>query len=234
MKVLVDYDNIPLSLRNPGVLYLADRISTQILRAVPSCASFDFRLYGGWNENWSSTRRAQVLNAELGTSFPRIIKSAHIDPPVSIRWHAVLAQSLESLPRKLLENTLRTVPFEKHLQCQSAATIGCATPQCPLDHMASFLNAGTCPKPGCNKIPSMVLKSTEQKLVDTMIVADLLHLTNQGEKAVAVVSSDDDMWPGIIQAMQTKAHVLHLQTRGAKQSLPYRKNVPGNYTSLEL
>jgi hypothetical protein len=142
------------------------------------------------------TKRAQALNAEIIRSFPRMIKLSNITPAVQVRLDATLAQSLEVLPRKLLQHTFRTDSFNKQLRCDSSSVIACSNTNCPLDVMSGFINSGACPRSGCSKTCETVLKSTEQELVDTMMVADLIHLAGRGEMEVGIVSSDDDMWPG--------------------------------------
>src|SRR5208282_577710 len=65
----------------------------------------------------------------------------------------------------------------------------------------TFFLVGKCPDSSCARTAEQFLKRSEQKLVDTMIVSDLIHLASTGESAIAVVSSDDDLWPGMLMAM---------------------------------
>jgi hypothetical protein len=83
-------------------------------------------------------------------------------------------------------------------------------------------------------MPSALISTTEQKLVDSMLTADLIHLAHSGEQFVAIVSSDDDMWPGIITAVHAGAHVLHVQTSGLQQFSPYLHVTNGKYTQVGL
>lgn len=235
MKVLVDFDNVPLGVRNQGPLYLADLIMTRLAPSSPAgFASLELRLYAGWDQNSRLTNRAQGLAAALRASFPRILRSSHTDPPTPIRLSAELAQSLQCLPRKPLINTFRKVPFSKAVNCQRPTRVACRNAHCPIDQVAEFFNSGQCPAPGCRTTPAILMTYLEQKLVDTMIVADLLYLAHSGEPAVALVSSDDDMWPGILTAIHAGAHVLHLQTAGIKKLLPYLHIENGKYTQLGL
>jgi uncharacterized LabA/DUF88 family protein len=60
----------------------------------------------------------------------------------------------------------------------------------------------------------MIFVKDEQKLIDTMLVADLVYLatSNRQECRVAVVSSDDDMLPGIRTAVNAGARVFQIHT----------------------
>lgn len=236
MKVLVDFDNVPVQVRNQGLLYLVDRIVTCLgptLRQI-AVKGLEFRMYGGWDENNNLTKRAQQLSADLQSSFPRIATVTDAEPFTRLHLSGMLAQSLEVLPSKILHNTLRSIPVEKQFACIKPTSIGCANRPCPIDSLADFLKSGTCPISGCRFTPMAVLKLQEQKLVDTMIVADLIHLSKAGQQSIVLVSSDDDMWPGILSVLAAGTHIIHVQTKGIKHSLPYKPQVSGQYTQLEL
>lgn len=235
MKVLVDFDNVSTALTRQGARYVADRILGAVAPVLGhELTNLDIRLYGGWDEKGALTTRAQKINAELVASFPRFTKTAHVAPPTTVRLSAMLAQSLECLPKKALSNTLRTASFEKQLYCNDPTNTVCPNARCPLSTTALFLTTGNCPTPGCNIVPAMLLKSTEQKLVDTMMVADLIYLADQKDPTVVIVSSDDDLWPGIMMAMIKGTHVIHVQTKGVVSASVYQRNVPGRYTQLGL
>jgi uncharacterized LabA/DUF88 family protein len=91
-----------------------------------------------------------------------------------------------------------------------------------------------CPEPSCSVAPDAVLQRAEQKLVDTMLTADLIHLSQQGDD-IFVVSTDDDMWPGIRSALNTGCRVYHLHPRrGRSTRYPYRQPAPPNYFEFSL
>ncbi len=53
----------------------------------------------------------------------------------------------------------------------------------------------------------------EQKMVDTLIVADIAYLSLQKrDKNVVVVSSDTDMWPGVLLAANAGCLITHIHT----------------------
>ncbi len=235
MKVLIDFDNVPVAIRNQGPVYLADLILTKLAPELPTdCRSLELRLYSGWDENGRLTKRAQDLSALLPSKFPKLFKTLHTDPPTPVMIRAGLAQSLECAPKKLFSKTMRTMPFSKHVTCLRPSAVACRNANCPIEAVAVFLNSESCPVAGCRTTPSALISATEQKLVDSMLTADLIHLAHSGEQSVAIVSSDDDMWPGIITAVHAGIHVLHIQTAGLQQSLPYLHVMNGKYTQVGL
>lgn len=229
MKVLVDYDNLPLDAAGKGLLYLADRILARVSPIADPLQAIDCRLYGGWDRNNKMTKTGQDLSVEIQSVFPRALKVA--EKPVILKMQ--LAQALEALPGKRLPNTLREEPMRR-IKCQTPSKVTCRNASCPIDPMASFLNDGRCPVDGCLAEPKMLLSRSEQKLVDTMIVADMIHLANQGEVCIGLVSSDDDMWPGILSALNLGVSVIHLQTRNLNVTPVYLTNTRGAYTAIGL
>lgn len=67
----------------------------------------------------------------------------------------------------------------------------------------------------------------EQKLVDTMLSADLLHLASEEYQTVVVVTSDDDMIPAVRQALLNDVQIVHIHTG------PY-KQTPTHYVAPDL
>ena len=67
--------------------------------------------------------------------------------------------------------------------------------------------------PLCNSSVSGYEK--RQKMVDTMMCCDLLHLSSQENTTVAIVSSDDDLIPPLLQQAHGGHHVYHMLTTSA-------------------
>ena len=53
----------------------------------------------------------------------------------------------------------------------------------------------------------------EQKLVDSMLVVDLVHFAETTDEPLVVVSADDDLWPGIRFVLLRGANVIHVIPR---------------------
>jgi hypothetical protein len=106
--------------------------------------------------------------------------------------------------------------------------------QCPLAAFDPFLRLKKCPSAGCGVTPIDVLVRAEQKLVDTMLVADLVHLSSGGAPLI-VVSSDDDLWPGIESALLRGARVVQVQTLpGRFTPAHYVSATPLGFTQVSL
>ena len=229
MKVLVDYYNVPRAASHQGLAYLAERIQAKVSPVAGVGGTLDFRLYGGWDSRNRMTREGQDLSVEMKSVFPKILRIGQTQVLLTMQ----LAQSLEALPRKTLPNTLREEPLGK-INCQTPSKTTCRSDPCPIDPMAAFLNSGACPRSGCIAEPHMLLSRREQKLVDTMIVADLIHLAGRGETPIGLVSSDDDMWPGILSALNIGASVIHIHTRVPIIHTAYLTQTSGQYTPIGL
>jgi hypothetical protein len=67
-----------------------------------------------------------------------------------------------------------------------------------------------------------------------MIVADVIHLAGKGEVTIGIVSSDDDIWPGMLSAMQIGANIIHIQPGNFRQTSPYLQTGKGKYYPVGL
>jgi hypothetical protein len=65
-----------------------------------------------------------------------------------------------------------------------------------------------------------------------MLVADTIHLSREGEQLLAIVTSDDDIWSGIISARVFGTHVVHVRTGMSVSQISYGDGVPGSYTEV--
>ena len=92
---------------------------------------------------------------------------------------------------------------------------------CPLADMESFISRRRCPNSPCPLKPSDLLVRNEQKLVDTMMAADLFSLHLSGSADAVVVSSDDDLLPVIRLLVSRGVNVVHLLTRPPNAALPH-------------
>lgn len=84
--------------------------------------------------------------------------------------------------------------------------------RCPLRPGYDFFVKGRCPEQDCEVTRPLVIRRREQKLVDTMLAADALFHTHSEDRQIAVVSSDDDLWPAIRMALQFGLYVVHVHT----------------------
>ena len=84
-------------------------------------------------------------------------------------------------------------------------------------------------------MPGTVLERAEQKLVDSMITIDLVHLAEATSQCLVVVSADDDLWPGIRFVLLRGAQVVHVvPRRGGSAPERYRRLKTGKYTQVAM
>ena len=234
MRALVDYDNVPDHILRQGPIYLADRLFELLRPLLGDDTHLELKFYGGWYEADRLTQKAQDLVAKLA-QFPYPMWIKEQTPPQLVRITASLAHSLEALPKKLIHSTYRQRPPARRFACEDPQLHGCTIVPCPLVSLATFINNKACPQAGCAVTPQDLFRAVgEQKLVDTMLVADLIHLSGLGERTLAVVTSDDDVWPGIISARVIGTHVVHIRTGMSSSHAMYNDGVPGKYTEVSL
>ena len=218
MIALVDHDNVPAPpLRGP--VYLVRRLLDAIGAQAPqNDTALHCRLYGGWFEGRHMSKRAQGLSVAIDAEFPLVLTS----PSPAARPLRVTVELARSLAGDSvdLKHTYRPRSAPPGLRCVSAPFPDCLRPsRCPVAGIDPFLNHAACPTAGCGVVPDNLLKRAEQKLVDTMLVADLIRLAQTTNERLIVVSSDDDLWPGIRTALLGGARVVHVQT--AARTPPY-------------
>lgn len=208
MKVLVDYDNVGDSLRRGKLVDLADKILDRIPKQhLLDATNVNFRLYGGWDKGGNLTMSAQRLAAQLRSSFPKIW---NLPNPIKVAMD--LAQATEAFPQKPLSNTFRSESVRTISFLQPTKTT-CRNSSCPIEPLYEFFRDKQCPVNQCSATPENLGSHETQKMVDTMMVADLIYLASKGAKSICLVSSDDDLWPGILGALGSGSSLIHIQPR---------------------
>ena len=217
MNVLVDYDNVRQHHRTKGLVYVAERVLQAVSAVHPTLLRrLRIRLYGGWYEGLVLSRRAQDLAAELLVEFPRVIFAAG----TPVRTEMELAYSLEIDPSRHLWHTYRLHGLTD-LASHPPASVGCSRTACALSNMYLLLSTGICPEPGCTLEPRDLLFRRQQKLVDTMLTADLIFFAQSDPQPVCIVSSDDDFWPAVRTALVHGKIVIHVHTLPGHSTPPH-------------
>ena len=233
MDVLVDYYNISERERRKGVAYLISRITAAIVKRIRANeVRVDFRLYGGWYEETFPTRDAQQLEIEL--PGPTLVPKEDDGVPLTV--NSELAYSMRCDPAHHMLYTLRSRTAPRWLEFTDPTVAGCGFPEtCPLRPGYEFFVRGHCPEEGCAVSSRLVVRRREQKLVDTMLAADVFFSVHSHAQQIAVVSSDDDLWPVINTALQFGVEVIHLHTVVGHTTRPaYRRDGRAAYTELSL
>ncbi len=214
LSVLVDFDNLLKLDRERGLDHCVNRIVQTIgASALPPNSRVHLRLYGGWYVNQTLSRRAQELIASVEAGFPKPILVGASDAPYNARVTVELARSLLVAPSQDVFHTYRVRAAPDNIECKSPPYTNCVNPtHCKLFNLHIFLQSKSCPADHCTLSPAKILRRPEQKLVDTMIVADLIQITLHNT-TVVLVSSDDDMYPGIHMGLSRGARILHIHTR---------------------
>lgn len=235
MFILVDYDNVLKADRRLGLRLLAEKIIGRVSGTGVTIGSHvQFRLYGGWYEGPMLSRRAQELSAELQRDFPSVI----VVNPVTQSSALIsleLALSLHVDPGTHFHHTFRRQSPPAGVRCVDPSGLGCAHPGCPVKVVYEFLEFGGCPVPGCGKTTEQLLYRSAQKLVDTMLTVDLLTIAQHSGDPVAVVSSDDDVWPAVRGGLRLGTPIVHVHTRtGGIARNPYSQPGEAGYASTEI
>lgn len=222
--VLVDYDNLG-SFRNAKTLdavvrHIESRIPNQFMDGI---SRVEVRLYGGWTTGRSLTRQAQVLGAEIQSQFPATTQ--RLDPTgklVTRILTVAFARSGLFLPSEDLADTFMPRRSARDVKVNPSGWRTCASPQkCKLAPIESFLRDKQCDCGSCGVTPQDLLYRDEQKQVDTLLVADMAELTlRQGTRKLAVVSSDADMWPGVLLCLTAGASVCQIHTSPGGSTKP--------------
>jgi uncharacterized LabA/DUF88 family protein len=237
MIVLVDYDNIPRVVRQRGVQNVVNKILQTIgVSHLRTSSRVRIRLYGGWYERNTLSRQAQQLAADVQLYYPQGSTISDGTSTINIMTVVELAYSMEIDPGHVLEDTYRNRNMPQGLRCNAPPYAYCSnTSTCRLFDVYQFIRTDSCPEVGCNVAPFEVLHKSEQKLVDTMLTADIIYLANQSLDNICVISSDDDLWPGIKSALLAGGNILHIHTRtGRPTPFHYRRNAGSKYTELYL
>ena len=222
--------------RNRGVTFVVDRILAALgYQHLHTSSHIQFRLYDGCYDNRTPTRRAQQVSAELLANFPLTRTVTNGSTPVTFVVNAELAYSLRIDPSTHLWHTFRQRGYPTDMVCRHPTTAGCTNSPCALASMHSFFHNQACPTSGCAVVPDLLIFRNEQKLVDTMLAADLFFLHLQKASRVAVVSSDDNMWPAIKTVLDLGMTVLHVHTLpGRTTPLIYSRGPRPSYTEMNL
>lgn len=238
MYLLIDHDNINERDLRHGLERVASVVADE-LGPIPfeKDPRLQVRVYGGWFRGEDRSARAKRILSELAGSFQTPLVIARSGKSVRLTMSAALADSLLSQPKNPILDTYREGRVDlSRLALASSPFAACVAPgACSLHAIAQGMKDGSCPVLSCSVSLAHIATRNEQKLVDTMLVADMMELGRQQAKALAVISSDDDLWPGILSAMLMGTHVFHFQSRSRATPPHYTGMAPtGKYSPLIL
>ena len=235
MDVLVDYYNVSQQHRSKGIAHVVDRIVSAIVPGHVNAGErhVELRLYGGWYEDRTPTRDAQAISATLREHYPMAISG---EPDRRLIVNVQLAYSMKCDPSHHLWHTLRSKTAPRGMKFVDPSSAGCRlADRCPLRPGYDFFVRGRCPEQDCRVTGPLVLRRREQKLVDAMLAADVFFDIFSNEQQIAVVSSDDDLWPVIRTALQFGIGVVHIHTKKGYETKPdYVRGESAGYVQVNL
>jgi hypothetical protein len=229
MIVLVDYDNVEMLERSRGVEHVVTKLVGNIgAAALALTPRIRGRLYGGWYEGYARTRQAQILLADVGAAFPKPVSVSDGATSTTALVNVEVVSSLEIEPAFEYHRTYRPQGESGRLNCVALPFAGCTVPTgCALAPLHQAVVTKKCPNQGCGVALSDILTRPQQKLVDTLLTADLIHFAATSASWVALASCDDDLWPGIRTALTFGKPIIHLQTKAGRQpSSTYAPTAP--------
>ena len=217
LVMFVDYDNVERGLTRAGPVAFAKTLATLVPPDVLARHdSLVARLYGGWRMQGNLTTAAQRLVPDIRAGSPAMVGNSHVGFAARTRLSVELADRPIWSSRPLEETFVRNREL-RAFRARERGWAACTSPNaCGLNQFISLSHRTTCATPGCLSCLADVFVRDEQKMVDTMIVADIAHQVLNGRATdIVVVSSDTDMWPGVLLAVQAKCRVTHVHTRAA-------------------
>ncbi len=190
------------------------------------------RLYGGWLKEKTLSYKAQRLQKQINDHFP-LAHSTTNHGKVIISTE--LARALACDPRHDFTHTFR-LRSKPEFSVKRFPLGECTEPRnCRIKDVTSFVDNDLCPQANCNVTPEAAFYQAEQKLVDSMIVVDLIHYAIHHQEHLVLVSGDDDMWPGIRYALLQSALITHVIPKSPRRwKNPYERLSTQNYTLVTL
>jgi len=169
--------------------------------------TIEFLFYGGWLRSTLTPLASKLIGELNGLTVETKFSGKKITAT------GKLARGLSAFKGRDLPWTVRNRPGLDTYSLKSLAEIDCGDHSvCPQKDMVSFFARGSCSY--CVTVkPGDFFEREEQKLVDSMIVAELVYLTSKKDQSIGLVSADDDMWPGILCALSTQSKIFHLRPK---------------------
>lgn len=206
--VLIDFDNFyyahDRATNQTWLIHELNKVITAVFNYQPDVKSIFVRLYGGWMENGMLTTAASLIQQELSANS--IFPMPHPKSTGLLRGGIEMATNLISIPFNIWDDTRKSKNGLPNIRVEhSALNENCYrnADRCPALILKTFLKKKTreCSVVGCDGTNASVFKTIEQKMVDTLLTCDLLHLSNIHSVSTIIVMTDDfDIHPAIATA----------------------------------
>ena len=239
LSVLVDFDNVEPIHKSSGAVNLAKVVVSHLPKTlVARHTSVSVRLYGGWRVEAIRTAFAQTLVPDIQANSPCPIPVTRLGQTSSLLMKVELADGPIG-SRQVLEGTFVRGRSLRNFSSRNPWS-ACTSSGCGMKHFQSINHSTPCTTPSCGIRLGDVLVRDEQKMVDTLIVADMAHQTFQGRATdIVLVSSDADLWPGVLLSLSAGCSVTQVHTKlGMQTQSRLLNNLAGpmrnNYIQLSL
>jgi uncharacterized LabA/DUF88 family protein len=215
LAVLVDFDNVDPMLRRAGPVNFAKSLVAAIPPSITTKhGALLVRLYGGWRSQGILTTSAQRLVPDIRGASPANVVVADAGVLTNVRLAVELSEKAmgsnalftDTLAKERGLRSFRTRTSPWH-ECEDVTACG----------FRGYANASSSTSYAhvtCGVRLDDILVRDEQKMVDTMIVADIAYKALVDKVSdIVIVSSDTDMWPGVMLALRAGCYVTHVHTR---------------------
>lgn len=220
LQALVDFDNVDSRLRVAGPVALAKSVLSLVPTPVlGKHATVNFRLYGGWRSGGNLTTSAQNLIPDIRASSPANFSFLDGATRANLRMTVELADKPLGGSSPFNDTFVRERSLRK-FRARRTPWNGCLGSGCGFDNFARMSSDHSCNSEGCQVRLIDILVRDEQKMVDTLMVADIARAALIDRCSdIVIASSDTDMWPGLMLALGAGCYVTHVHTRrgGATQ-----------------
>lgn len=194
---LIDFDNMPVQIRNGGLGAFANKLLVNISGTIASFQDVRVRLYGGWYSQGGLSNSGSRLTQEISRIFPIAIA---VQGQIVHRIHCEIASSLVDNRAHVLGWTHRQRHGIRSVLARKSPPLCASQGACVIDAVVSW-SRGACPIAGCSVKVKDAFAYGEQKLVDTLLCCDVLALSlRRPSPPIFVLSDDDDLMPAYVMA----------------------------------
>lgn len=236
---LVDFDNLlpPYEECTPEMLNVTlNELVDRILQTIPKAEQVFIRLYGGWMASGILSRRGSDISAAMSAVglFPRIGDGSH-----RVRGSLTLADALVLTPHLRFADTSRRRLTPPRLRLAgNPLPNNCAgtSDSCPARILKKFTSKPSkeCPVDGCTVLCTEAFVVQEQKMVDGMLICDLITLSDMRPRVSCVVVSDDtDFVPGLVIAAD-RSDAVYWALRDTSVAATRGEEIPDSVQLIQL
>lgn len=225
LYVLVDFDNLAATTKRKPIMSIIKGIFEVIHESLlVGKKHVIFRLYGGWSlDDGRSTKLATQMICDLDGSIILARKLQYSGENLEFIVRPTLATAALAMPSTQLLGTYQPKRSLRNTFIDSKFLNGNCTNSngCRLCDTENLVKEMKCPDTKCNIEFDQIFYTSEQKQVDTLIIADMAFVVfTKLDPSIVIVSSDADMWPGVLLCLQQNVKVQQISTNTPLSSTP--------------